>query len=191
MNAEKPHLSAESRNKEISEEEKKREVAKQLEFSHEKQLLLKRIEKNKQLSYLKSLVERGLITLPTAQHIIEGDNLDATEIKDIFEKIDELEEMHDIEEILPKRLRLTKEEYLSALEDPILRDKAVQKLDASLDYLRLSSKPAFAGILSFFSSLMHSFSAGNSRVVQIQGDIIDIKRSIEASEKLANTQKAV
>lgn len=42
----------------LSEEEQKIEVARAMEFSMEKKKLLERIDKDKKLAYLKSLVER-------------------------------------------------------------------------------------------------------------------------------------
>lgn len=99
--------------------------------------------------------------------------------------------MHNIEDILPKRLRITKEEYLSALEDAQARNDVLQKLDASLDYLYFSSRSSSVGIMHFFSSLMRSFDQRNGDVMKVQGNIIDIKRSVEESEKFANNRKMV
>ncbi len=127
--------------KEKSEKEKKKELVKNLEFFYEKKKLLEKIDKDKKLTYLKSLVERGLINLDTAEHIVQGDTLDNEEIKEIFSKIDEIDEIQDIDTILPKQLRITKQEYMKAIDDPIFRQEIVKKLDTSLVYLYKTSNP--------------------------------------------------
>jgi len=54
--------------------------------------------------------------------------------------MDEIEEIQNIDDILPKRLRTFKEEYLKALEDTVFRQDILKKLDDSLDYLYHSSR---------------------------------------------------
>ena len=139
MSREKQHLSAKAESREKSDEERKSEIRKSLDFAREKQILFERIEKDKKLAYLKSLVERGLISLSTVENIVDGKDLETRELKEIFDKIDSLSEMQNIDEILPERLRITKEEYLLAIENREKRDLVIQKLDDSLDYLNASS----------------------------------------------------
>jgi|GEM_PF-1131328 len=127
--------------KEKPEKEKKKDLKRNLEFFYEKKKLLEKIDKDKKLTYLKSLVERGLINLDTAEHIVHGDILNNEEIKEIFSKIDEIDEIQDIDDILPKHLRITKQEYMKAIDDPIFRKEIVKKLDNTLTYLYKTSNP--------------------------------------------------
>ncbi|MCK9272693.1 hypothetical protein M0P65_04055 [Candidatus Gracilibacteria bacterium] len=163
---------------EKTEKERKLEIAKNLEFSKEKQVLLEKIDKEKKLTYLKSLVERGLINITTAEHIVEGEALDNVQIKEIFEKIDEIEEIQNIESILPKYLRISKEDYIKALEDSIFRKEILKKLDNSLLYLYNSSNKFPLGIINFFSGLMRSLDKNQKNTVKVQENTIDIKRSL-------------
>jgi hypothetical protein len=53
----------------------------------------------------------------------------------MLDKIDEIEDLKDIDKILPKNLRLTKEEYLIALKNKNARVKILIKINNSLDYI--------------------------------------------------------
>lgn len=141
-------------NNRLSEEERKLEVARNLEFSKEKKVLLEKIEKDKKLAYLRSLVERGLIRPSTVEHIISGTELQNEEIREIFEKIDEIEEVSGIDEILPLPLRVTKEEYVSALEDALIREQVLVKLNHALDHLyQMSGQQNARGIVGLISGI--------------------------------------
>jgi len=179
MNIERQNIRNDSNDRKKSEEEQKLERQRQLAFSQEKRSLLERIEKDKKLACLRSLVERWLIPLQTVENIVAWKDLDTTELKAIFDKIDEMEEMQNIEDILPEKLRITKEEYLSALEDAGLREDVLKKLDQSLTYLYFSSDSASPGVVHFFSSLIHAFDKRNKDVTKVQGNIIDIKQDLE------------
>ena len=163
---------------EKTEEERKLEIAKNLEFSKEKKVLLEKIDKEKKLTYLKSLVERWLINITTAEHIVEWQKLDNAQIKEIFEKMDEIEEIQDIENILPKQLRISKDEYIKALEDTIFRQDILIKLDDSLSYLYNSSNKFPLWIINFFSWLMRSLDKNHKNTIKVQENTIDIKRSL-------------
>lgn len=183
MSFESPIRSTEAREREKSEQEQKQEIQRQLEFLREKKSLTERREKDKKLAYLKSLIERGLVSLPTAEHIVQGEELETHELQAIFDKIDEIEEVTDIDDILPKILRVTKDEYISAIQDGSVRSDILARLDQSLDYLYNSTHShASAGVVQFLSSILHSFDVKNHRVNQVQGNIIDIKRDLLASK---------
>ena len=179
MSVEHISFDIEAKNR-ISEEEQKLEIARQLEFSHEKQRLLQRIEKDKKLAHLKSLVERGVIRSDIIERIIAGEALDGKDVREIFEKIDEIEQVTNIDEILPSSLRITKEEYLLALDDDAARRQSLQKLDQSLDHLYHSAHPYVSGITSLFSSVFDFLSKNGKTVMKIQGNVIDVKRSIQS-----------
>jgi len=163
---------------EKTEKERKLEIAKNLEFSKEKKKLLEKIDKEKKLTYLKSLVERGLINITTAEHIVEWGTLDNVQIKEIFEKIDEIDEIQNIDHILPKKLRISKDDYIKALEDTTFRKQILVKLDNALIYLFNSSNKSPFWIMNFFSWLIHSLDNSHKNTIKIQENTIDIKRSL-------------
>lgn len=170
----------ESRDRERSEEERKLEIARQLQFSKEKNILLERIEKDKKMACLRSLVERGLIPLSTVERVVDGDALNMSDVQEIFEKIDEIEEIQDIDTILPQSLRITKEDYLSAIDDHAMRTSVLGRIDDALGYLYASSHASFAGVMQFFSSLFQSLQTRKDRsVTVVQGNMIDIKRNLK------------
>ena len=56
---------------EKTEQELKQEIAKKLAFAKEKQRLFERIDKDKKLAYLKSLIERGLLRPETVERMLQ------------------------------------------------------------------------------------------------------------------------
>ncbi len=141
---------AEKKSKEEREAEKKAEIAEALRFQKNKEKLMSRLEKDKNLAFLKSMVERDLIAVSTAEAIVSGEDLDSEVIEEIFQKIDEIEATHDIDRILPIDLRITKDEYLIAMKDPNVRKDALVKIDAALSYIYASVNPNPLSMLNFF-----------------------------------------
>jgi len=159
-----------------SESEQKEEIRRTLEYKKEQEKLFERIDKEKKLSFLKSLVERGLIRLDTVEQMLDGTDLDSAAIADIFEKIDTILATPDVDRILPERFRVTKDEYLRALQDALVRKDVLRKMDASLVFIHSSAHPhAFSG-LDFFSMFMPIL---NKNLVTIQENTIHIKRSLQ------------
>lgn len=159
-----------------TEAERKEEIAKSLEFSKEKQEVLERIGKKKELAFLKSLVERGLLGLHAAQIIASNDSLESEDIESIFEKIDAIESVPEIDKMLPGHLRLTKDEYAEAVENTDARTAALEKIDAALTHLYEYGNPngATATLGVFFSGFMMM----GKNLVKVQENTIDIKDSL-------------
>lgn len=170
-------VEAEKRTKEQLEADKKIEIAEGLRLRKDKEKLLSKLDKDKKLAFLKSMVERDLIAISTAEAIADGGELDASEIEEIFEKIDEIEETHDIDRILPADLRITKDEYLLALKDKPARQESLSKIDAALVHIYQSANPNPLSVLNFFGGFM---AALDKNLVLVQENTIDIKRSLIA-----------
>jgi hypothetical protein len=167
----------EKKQREISEIDKKHEIARTLEYQKDKEKLIARIEKDKNLSFLKSLIERGLIETSTVQNVIDDATLDEKALAEIFSKLDEIEATHQVDMIFPKTYRISKEEYIQALKDPTSRTQILTKLETSLVFIYDSLHPnATMGILDFFSGFMHIL---DKNLIKIQEHTIDIKRSLE------------
>lgn len=166
----------ESINKIKSEKDQKEELTRSLEFKSVKERLFHDLDQKKQLQFLKSLVERGLLGVHTAELIAADEALDTKEIEEIFEKIDTIDAVRNIDRIIPVELRLTKEEYVAALENPADRTNAITKLEQALRFIADTHSPRSSSptstVYSFFSILDK-----NLRIVQ--ENTIDIKRSLE------------
>jgi hypothetical protein len=109
-----------------------------------------RIEKDKKLIFLKSLIERNLIQPETAEKIVANESLNVVELEDIFEKIDAIDSEENIDSILPSELRINKEEYLQALENNEGKVLLLQKIHTALRYIDLRSRGhSHAGIAIF------------------------------------------
>jgi hypothetical protein len=163
------------KSKEKTEIEKKAEIAQKLERKKDKEKLLERLEKDKKLAFLKSMVERDLIAPKTAEAIVLGGELDIAGVEEIFEKIDAIESTHDIDRILPSTLRLTKEEYVKALHDGTSRKDALGKIDLALAHIYQVANPNPLSVLHFFGGFMLAL---DRNLVLVQEHTIDIKRSL-------------
>lgn len=128
------------------------------------------------LGKLKVLVEQWILTKTVFESIKNWGILDDEEIREIFEKIDCIENIKDIDNMLPKLLRISKEEYIAARNDENSRQSALQKIDNALTHLYHYSHPWSWFGFDLFSSLYMMFDK-NLRVVQ--ENTIDIKYSLE------------
>lgn len=79
--------------------------------------------------------------MTAAESVISGKELDKEEIQEIFDKINEIEEVKNVDKILPKNLRLTREEYENALDDDIARAAAISKLNSALEFMADQANP--------------------------------------------------
>jgi len=145
--------------KELKEKEKKEE-------EKEKQWL----EEN--MDEILNLVDKWIISKETAKNIVEGKDIDEDTVKEIFDKIDDIEDIKDIDDILPPELRITKEQYIKALDDDIFRVKILTKIDSSLTLL--SNKITWDNISSvnLFSWFLTVL---DKNLVKVQENTIDIK----------------
>jgi len=66
------------------------------------------------LGKLRDLLELHIIDDELVEKVIEQAELDHEEIEKIFDQIDAIEEIDNIDDYLPKNMRITKEEYAAA-----------------------------------------------------------------------------
>lgn len=170
--------------KKIDEEQEKEKIRKQLEHSKEKKKLINIIDTSKDISFLKSLIERWLISVDVANTIIEWIEFDSEQIKEIFEKIDEIEHVKDVEKLLPKELRITKEEYITALWNENYRKATITKLNWALDYIYHTTHP----FNSSFINLSYIIVLLNQNLSKIHSNTIDIKRDLEKIDNISENK---
>ncbi|MEI8091888.1 MAG: hypothetical protein WCG98_06850 [bacterium] len=71
-----------------------------------------------------------------------SDIMKSLDVQKIFEKIEEIEQQKDVDKILPKAMRVTKEEYLQALKDPTKKAQVLQKFDQCLNLIYTNIRPS-------------------------------------------------
>jgi hypothetical protein len=88
-----------------------------------------------QLSDLKELVDNGIISQEQAEHIINHEELDSQDIKEIFDNIDKIEDIKDIDNYLPSDLRVSKDQYQQAMVNEVYRTQTLVKIKTALTIL--------------------------------------------------------
>jgi len=99
------------------------------------------------------------------------------EIEEIFTKIDEIEEIKDIDKYLPKENRISKEEYTKAIYDDIFRIQTLIKIKTALAILSTQINPEnwfWINIFKWFLLVL------DKNLIKIQENHIDIKNSLES-----------
>jgi hypothetical protein len=132
---------SEKKKKEISEKQLKDWIKKQVEFKKTKEKIWVEIETEDNIFHLKELIDKWIITQKTAEKIIEWEHIDSESVKEIFEKINELEDIKNIDKYVPKELRITHDEYSRALHDDIFRIQIITKLDSALTLIAEQISP--------------------------------------------------
>jgi len=130
------------------EEEKKKKIISEKEqtsLKKKKLDLAKNNEKYKnnentesKLNRLRNILEDLKIDESTKnliKKVIKSDIISYEEIKEIFNKIDEIENNDDISKYLPQEFRITKDEYKKAIIDDITRIQTLTKLNTALAIL--------------------------------------------------------
>ena len=171
----------EKKKNELSEKEIQDNLLKTLEHQKVKEKISVEIQAEEDLANLKELVEKGIITKDIAEQIIDWEDIGEEAIKEIFEKIDQIDEIKDIDKYIPEELRVTKEDYSKALSDDIFRVQLITRLDSSLTLLANKINPDSAMWLNLFSGFLTVL---DKNLIIVQENTIDIKENLkEVDEK--------
>lgn len=171
----------EKKKKKITEKQEKANQRKILEHKKIKEEIIVEEEVENDIFHLKELVERWIITEESAKKVVEWKDLDEKTIKEIFEKIDNIEEIKDIDQYIPQNLRVSHADYDKALHDDIFRVKIITKLDSALIILARQINPNSEMWLNIFSGFL---SVLDKNLIKVQEHTIDIKDSLkEIDEK--------
>ncbi|NVP17699.1 hypothetical protein HUU51_03190 [Candidatus Gracilibacteria bacterium] len=164
------------KNRVISKEELEAEEKRQIDFKKQKEIINIEIEAEHNLDYLKNMLNKGVVSHETAKKIIEGIQISREEIKDIFEKISQIEEIKDIDKYIPKEYRISQEQYFKALNDDIFRTQIITKLDFSLALLSRQFTNETSSGLNLFSGFIGVL---DRNLITIQENTIDIKSGLK------------
>lgn len=175
----------ENKNNKLTEEEKEVEAKKNIEFKLQKEKIWVEIEVEQEIFQLKEMVDSWMISWDIANKILSWEQITSEEIKEIFDKIDEIEDIKNIDDYLPRSLRITREEYIKAVKDDIFREKTITKLNTSLVLLSNKINPDSAVWLNLFSWFVTVL---DKNLIRVQENTIDIKnwlRKIDLEKNLS------
>lgn len=166
----------EKKKKKLSEKDIQENNLKNLEHKKIKEKISVEIKTEKELDKLKNLIEKWIISKETAEKIVEWKDVWEEIIKEIFEKIDQIEEIKDIDKYIPEHLRVTKEDYSKALNDDIFRVQLITRLDSSLALIANKINPDSAMWLNLFSWFLTVL---DKNLIIVQENTIDVKDSLK------------
>jgi hypothetical protein len=166
--------------KHIEDEKKKKQ---QLDHKHyEKTVIESKIKI--EIQELKHLVEVGAVNTQLFEKIVEDNHISHQEFNEVlanldihklFEKLEEIENTKDIDEIIPNHLRVKKNEYLQALQNNDTRKIVLQKFDDTLDTICNSMNGGQTMHGNLFSTYTYMLS---QKLIPVQENIIDLKQPL-------------
>ena len=169
--------------KKISLKEVQKTIKKQKEFIKTKETISIKIKTEDNIYHLKELIEKWIINKQTAENIIKWNNIENSIIKEIFNKIDKIEDIKNIKNYIPDNLRINKNDYLKALNDGSFRNDIIKRLDKSLIILSNKINPDsifWINLLSWVLTIL------DKNLILIQENTIDIKNSLVNNNKTLN-----
>jgi len=177
MSIEEWRFEEEKKKKKLEEINSKKEDKETFEKKQKnKEEILSKIETSEYLYELQELVKKWVITEEVATKLKTWKNINQAEIEEMFNKINEIEEIKDIDKYLPEDLRISKEEYLKALENKIFRIQTITKLDLALAFIVNQIEPWdsiwWVNIFGWFLWIL------DQNLRKIQENTIDIKDSL-------------
>lgn len=159
--------------KERSERERKEEISRRMAFEKGKAEAAAERENLRQLQMLKSGVERGLVK-PEAAASAAREMADLPGVAETLEAIELVENLPNVDSFLPRDLRLTREEFLSAVRSPDARADALAKVDAALSHLQdqqWGGPFSLRAILGIFTAMGRSLTAAQEAQVDVKRDL--------------------
>lgn len=151
-----------------------------IEHKKVKEKISVELEAENDLENLKQLVSKWVISKETAKNFTEWLEIDDDIIKEMFDKIDQIDEIKDIDNYLPPELRITKQEYIRAINDDIFRVQTLTKLNSALILLSTKIVPDSAMWLNLFTWFLTIL---DKKLVLIQENTIDVRNSLDNIEK--------
>ena len=176
----KDYLSEEEKNKKETEKQKIEEQKEKIYKESEERK--KKLEESEIVRKIKTKLEDLKLDINLSENevideikqVIETHNITEEDLNNILEKIDEILDVVEKKEILPKRLIFTKKEYLEALKNGKIRKILLKKLDNILDYTSESLQPTDNLFL-----LVGYFFLTDKNLQIVHDNCIDIKENLE------------
>lgn len=167
----------------LSEEERRKaQVKDEAELKKEQEAIIK-MQKLKEVNReeetisddlwkLRDLLEKHVIDDELVKKVIDHWELDHEEVEKIFEKIDQIEAIDNIDDYLPKDMRVTKEEYAAATHDDDALVIVEAKIHAALWILSSNATVNSWGSMNLFSWFLTML---DKNLITIQEHHIDMQ----------------
>ena len=171
---------SEKKKKKRAQELKAEETAKVLKAQKQKEKIRKSKEANEELTNLKDLIEKWVVTqktVDTAKKVANDPWVDSQETQDILRKIDDIQENEYMKMYIPNSLFISQDEYLKALKDAQQKVKTLQKVDDVLWILAQHITPTSRLGINIFWSF--ALLLADKNLIRAQEDHIDIKYSLK------------
>jgi len=173
----------------LSEEERKKAQAKdEAELKKEQEAIIK-MQKTKEvireeeaisndLWKLRDLLEAHIVDDALVNKVIEHWELEHEEIEEIFDKIDEIEAIDNIDDYLPKDMRITKKEYAAATHDDDTLIIVEAKIHWALTHIAQVTVPSNWWSINLFSGFLTML---DKNLITIQEHHIDMQDALKQS----------
>ncbi len=145
------------------------------EYVHEEE------EVEHDLQKLRDLLDEHILDDALIEKVIAKTEIDHEDIEDIFKKIDELEALENIDDYLPKNMRVSKEEYAHATHDQQATKQVIIKIEKCLWVLWQHASPSMGWSINIFSGFLVML---DKNLVTIQEHHIDMKDSLDKDPKV-------
>ena len=169
-----------------SEEEKKQKISQEKQENLLKKEALAREERQKvsiressdtSLSNLKDIISHHDIDeeiMQKVENISADGKLDHQEIKEILDIIDDMQSSDDVLKYLPAELIISKDDFMHALSDDIIRQEVLVKLDNALwhIYQQADAWTSALGMIGMVALVL------DKKLVTIQENHIDIQDAL-------------
>jgi DNA-binding phage protein len=110
--------------------------------------------------------------------------LDNVELQDILTKIEDMEKEMDIDDLLPKALRVKKEDFVAACGNAAKKAEVLKKIDEGIDYVMFQLGPTFKTGGNPFARRVRALSnmlfMANKKVIRVQEHMIDLKNYLHS-----------
>ena len=134
------------------------------------------------LRKLKNLLDAHILDDALVEKVMCKTEISHDDIEEIFEKIDELEALKNIDDYLPKEQRVSKQEYAAATHDDEAAKLVIVKIEWCLTVLAHQANPvSIGGSMNLFSGFLTML---DKNLITIQEHHIDMKESLEKETKV-------
>jgi len=153
---EKAYLSEEERKKakQKDEAELKKEQEAIIKMQKQKEVIREEESISDDLWKLRDLLEKHIIDDKLVEKVIDHGELNHEEVEEIFEKIDEIEAMDNIDDYLPQEMRVTKQEYAAATHDDNTLKVVEEKIHRALTHIAQVTSPSSWWSVNVFSGFL-------------------------------------
>lgn len=137
------------------------------------------------LRRLRSLLDAHVIDFWLIETTLAQNTTETEEIEAIFQKIDEIEDIDQWGKYLPYNMRITKKEYLNAINNEEWKEAGLKKIQKNLSHLSHFILPQNRSLFNIFSGYLFFLDKSLIRLQEYHIDIQDsIKTKYLASQKI-------